>query len=74
MSHWFRFGDDPFVVITFLRSLRHGADFRAALRAEKANVEPTQKVVPFITCEMSLGQNACELILGFDVPNLDLGV
>ena len=29
-------------------------ELRAALRAEKADIEQTQKVVPFITCEMSM--------------------
>ena len=47
ISYWFRFGDDSFLIITFLLSLRHG--FRAILRAGKADIEQIQKVVPFIT-------------------------
>ena len=39
-----------------------------------ANVEQTQKMVPFITCEISLCQYACELNLGVNVFDLDLGV
>ena len=39
-----------------------------------ADVEQTQKMVPFITCEGSLGQYVCELVFGVDVLNLDFGV
>ena len=39
-----------------------------------ANVEYTQKMIPFITCEVSLGQYVCELFFGVNVLNLDLGV
>ena len=60
-----------FLIITFLWSLRHG--IRAALRAEKADIEQTQKVVPFITCEVPFGQNVRELILGVNIPDLDFG-
>ena len=39
-----------------------------------ADVEQTQKMVPLITCEIALCQYACELILGVNVFDLDLGV
>ena len=39
-----------------------------------ANVKQTQKMIPFITCEISLGQYVCELIFGVNVFDLDLGV
>ena len=52
VSHWLRFGNNSFLVVTSLLSLRHGS--RAALRAEMADIEQIQKVVPFITCESVL--------------------
>ena len=39
-----------------------------------ANVEQTQKMIPFITCEISLSQYVCELVLGVNVFDLDFGV
>ena len=39
-----------------------------------ANVKQTQKMVPLITCEISLCQYVCELVLGVNVFDLDLGV
>ena len=39
-----------------------------------ADVEQTQKMIPFITCEISLSQHVCELDLGVNVLDLDLGV
>ena len=39
-----------------------------------ADVEQTQKVIPFITCEISLCQYVCEFVLGVNVFDLDLGV
>ena len=41
---------------------------------EMANVEQTQKMVPLITCEISLCQCLCELVLGVNVIDLNLGV
>ena len=34
----------------------------------------TQKMIPFITCEISLGQKVCELVFGVSVFDLDFGV
>ena len=39
-----------------------------------ADVEQTQKMIPFVTCEISLRQHVCELVLGVNVFDLDLGV
>ena len=39
-----------------------------------ADVEQTQKMIPFVTCEISLCQYVCELVLGVNVFDLDLGV
>ena len=39
-----------------------------------ADVEQTQKMIPFITCEISLCQYVCELVLGVNVFDLDFGV
>ena len=39
-----------------------------------ADVEQTQKMVPFITCDISLCKYVCELVFGVIVLNLDLGV
>ena len=39
-----------------------------------ADVEQTQKMIPFITCEISLYQYDCELVLGVNIFDLDLGV
>ena len=37
-------------------------------------LEQTQKMIPLITCEISLCQDVCELVLGVNVFDLDLGV
>ena len=39
-----------------------------------ADVEQTQKMIPFITCEVSLGQYVCELVSGVNIFDLNLGV
>ena len=39
-----------------------------------ADVEQTQKMIPFITCEISLCQFVFELIVGVDALDLDFGV
>ena len=39
-----------------------------------ADVEQTQKMIPSITCEISLCQCVCELVLGVNAFDLDLGV
>ena len=39
-----------------------------------ANVIQTQKMIPFITCEVSLGHHVCELVFGVNVFDLDFRV
>ena len=39
-----------------------------------ADVEQTQKMIQFITCAISLCQHVCELVIGVNVFDLDLGV
>ena len=39
-----------------------------------ADVEQRQKMIPFITCEISLCQYVCELVPGVNVFDLDLGI
>ena len=41
--------------------------------AEMADVEQT-KIISFVTCEVSFGQNVCGLVFGVHVPYLNLGV
>ena len=43
-------------------------------RTEMSDVEQTPKMIPFITCEISLGQYVCELVFGVNVFDMDLGV
>ena len=38
---------------------------------EMADVKQTQKMIPFITCEISLCQHVCDLVLGVNVFDLD---
>ena len=56
---------------SFLRSFRH--HFRTIGRTEMANVK-TQKMISFITCEISLGQYVCEMVFGVNVFDLDFEV
>ena len=39
-----------------------------------ADVKQTQKMIPFITCEISFGQCVCELVFGVNVFDMDFGV
>ena len=39
-----------------------------------ADVGQTEKMIPFITCEISLCQYVCELVFGVNVFDLDFGV
>ena len=38
-----------------------------------ANIEQTQQMTPFVTCEVSFGQNVGKLVFGLDVLDLDFG-
>ena len=46
----------------------------AASRAEMADVEQMKKIFPFVTCEITFGQNVSELMFGINVSNLNLGI
>ena len=39
-----------------------------------ANIEQSQQMIPFITCEISFGQNVCKLVLGVNIFDLNLGI
>ena len=39
-----------------------------------ANIEQGQQMIPFITCEIPLCQDVCDLVLGVDAFDLDFGV
>ena len=54
IHHRFHLCCDSFFTCIFLRSFRH--HFRTIDRTETANVKQTKKMIPFITCEISLGQ------------------
>ena len=53
-------------------SFRHR--FKIIYGTELADVEQTQKMIPFVTCQVSFGHYLCELVFGVDVFDLDLGV
>ena len=38
-----------------------------------ANIKQSQQMIPFITCEIPLCQNVCELVLGVKKFDLNLG-
>ena len=39
-----------------------------------ADIKQGQQMIPFITCEIHLCQDVCDLVFGVDVFDLDLGV
>ena len=57
---------------SFLHSFRY--HFRTIGRTEMADVEQTQKMIPFVTSEVSLGQYVCELVSGVNIFDLDFRV
>ena len=46
----------------------------AANRAEITGVGQMMKIVPFVTCEMTFGQNVCEFMFSINVPDLNFGI
>ena len=44
----------------------------ASSRAKMADIKQGQQMIPFITCEIPLCQDVCELILGVNEFDLDL--
>ena len=64
----------------FLHPLRHrfgtarqAGILSAAEKAAMADVETMKKIVPLITCDAFIG-NICELVLGVNIFDLNLGV
>ena len=49
--------------LDFAVTLSSPASFCVLFDIEMANVEQTQKMIPFITCDISLCQYVCELVL-----------
>ena len=39
-----------------------------------ADVEQLKKIIPFVTCEITFGQNVCKLMLGVNVSNLNFRI
>ena len=39
-----------------------------------ADVEQMKKIIPFVTCEITFGQNVCEWMFGVKKLGLNLGV
>ena len=72
----FQFCHTSFFFLLFLHPFRHrfGAAHQAGIlsaasRAEMADVEQMKKIIPFVTCEITFGQNVCELMFGINVSN-----
>ena len=60
----------------FLHPFRHrfGAAYQAGIlsaasSAEMAGVEHMKKIVPFVTCKITVRHNVCELMFGINVSN-----
>ena len=49
-------------------------NFKIIGGTEMADVEQTQNMIPFTTCEISLCQHVCELVLGVNVFDLDFWI
>ena len=79
--HWPVFRHNPVLFFLFLHPFRHafGTANQAEIlgtteRAEMADVEQIKKIVQFVTCEVSFGQDVCGLVFGVNVPDLNLGI
>ena len=64
----------------FLHPFRHrfGAAYQAGILgaanwAEMADVKQMKKIIPLITCDITLRQYVCELVFGVDIFDLDFG-
>ena len=60
IHHRFWFCCHSFFSWILLKSFRHCS--RANCRTEMASVKQTQKMIPFVTCEIFLGSYVCELV------------
>ena len=65
----------------FLHPLRHrffaagqAEILSAANRAEIADVKQMKKIAPFVTCEITLCQNVCELVFGINIFHLNVWI
>ena len=56
------------IVLEWLFKLKFWAQQK---RAEMADVEQNEEDCSFVTCEITFGQNVCELTLGFGVSDLN---
>ena len=65
IHHRFRLCCDSFLTWIFLCSFPH--HFKTIGGTEMADVKQIQQMIPLITCEISLGQYVCELVLGVPV-------
>ena len=66
-----------FFSLSFLHPLRHryqAGILGAANRAEMADVEQMKKIVPLVTCGITIGQNVCELMFGVNVSNFNFRI
>ena len=72
IHHWLWFCCDSFFTCIFWCSFRHR--FKIIDGTDMVDVEQAQKMIPFITCEVSLCQYVCELVFGVNVFDLDLGI
>ena len=66
-------GLDVATILFFFLLFLHPLHLFGARRAEMADVEQMKKIIPFVTCEITFGQNVSELMSGVNVPNLNLG-
>ena len=39
-----------------------------------ADIKQSQQMIPFVTCEILLCQDVCELVFGVDIFDLDVGI
>ena len=72
MHHRLRLCCHSFSTCIFLRSFWH--HFRPFGTTEMANGKPTQKMIPFITCEFPLASTFASCFLGVNVFDLDFAV
>ena len=79
--HWPGFSHNSVLFWLFLHPFRHhfgetkeAEILGAAKRAEMADVEQTEKIIPFVPCEVSFCQFVCHLVFGVNGPYQNLKV
>ena len=70
IHHRLRFCCDSF--FTWIFFVFFSTSLQSIGRTEMANGKQTQKMIPFITCEISLAQYVCELVFGVNVFDLEI--